>query len=104
MATYDTTVDPIAGVGLEADGTLSPGGTYQVLAAEILAAADWGETFQGHVHLRADYTNCSGLGWVTDFATVNQAYTAVVIDADTGPGSRSGQLPNNPINQANGPR
>ena len=32
----------------------------------------------------ADYTNCSGLGWVTDFATVNQAYTAVVIDADTG--------------------
>ena len=84
VATYDTTVDPIAGVGLEADGTLSPGGTYQVLAHEILAAADWGETFQGHVHLLADYTNCSGLGWVTDFMTVNQAYSAVVIDADTG--------------------
>ena len=84
VAVYDTTVDPPAGVGLEADGTLSPGGTYQVLAHEILAAADWGETFQGHVHLRADYTNCSGLGWVTDFATVNQAYTATVIDADTG--------------------
>ena len=67
VAVYDTTVDPITGVGLEADGTLSPGGTYQVLAHEILAAADWGETFQGHVHLRADYTNCSGLGWVTDF-------------------------------------
>ena len=84
VATYDTTVDPIVGVGLEADGTLSPGGTYQVLAHEILAAADWGETFQGHVHLRADYTNCSGLGWVTDFAMVNQAYTAIVIHADTG--------------------
>ena len=84
VATYDTTVDPIVGVGLEADGTLSPGGTYQVLAHEILAAADWGETFQGHVHLLADYTNCSGLGWVTDFMGVNQAYTAVVIDADTG--------------------
>ena len=81
---YDTTVDPIVGVGLEADGTLSPGGTYQVLANEILEATDWGETFQGHVHLRADYTNCSGLGWVTDFTKVNQAYTAVVIDADTG--------------------
>ena len=67
VATYDTTVDPIVGVGLEDDGTLSPGGTYQVLASEILAATDWGETFQGHVHLRADYTNCSGLGWVTDF-------------------------------------
>ena len=84
VATYDTTVDPIAGGGLEDDGTLSPGGTYQVLAHEILAATDWGETFQGHVHLRADYTNCSGLGWVTDFATVNQAYSAVVLDADTG--------------------
>ena len=84
VATYDTTVDPIVGIGLEDDGTLSPGGTYQVLASEILAATDWGETFQGHVHLRADYTHCSGLGWVTDFATVNQAYSAVVIDADTG--------------------
>ena len=84
VATYDTTVDPIVGVGLEDDGTLSPGGTYQVLASEILAATDWGETFQGHVHLRADYTNCSGLGWVTDWMTVNQAYSAVEIDADTG--------------------
>ena len=84
VAPYDTTVDPIVGVGLEDDGTLSPGGTYQVLASEILAATGWGETFQGHVHLRADYTNCSGLGWVTDFATVNQAYSAVVINADTG--------------------
>ena len=84
VATYDTTVDMIAGVGLESDGTLSPGGTYQVLTSEILAAAGWGETFQGHVHLRADYTNCSGLGWVTDWMTVNQAYTATVIDADTG--------------------
>ena len=84
VATYDTTVDPITGVGLEDDGTLSPGGTYQVLASEILAATGWGETFQGHVHLRADYTNCSGLGWVTDWMTVNQAYSAVVIDADTG--------------------
>ena len=84
---YDTTVDPIVGVGLEADGTLSPGGTYQVLASEILAATNWGETFQGHVHLRADYTHCSGLGWVTDFTKVNQAYSAVVIDADTGTGT-----------------
>ena len=81
---YDTTVDPIVGAGLEADGTLSPGGTYQVLASEILAATDWGATFQGHVYLRADYTNCTGLGWVTDFTKVNQAYSAVVIDADTG--------------------
>ena len=84
VETYDTTVDPIAGVGLEDDGTLSPGGTYQVLASEILKATGWGETFQGHVHLLADYTNCAGLGWVTDWMTVNQAYSAVEIDADTG--------------------
>ena len=85
VATYDTTEGPIiTGVGLEDDGTLSPGGTYQVLASEILEATGWGETFQGHVHLRADYTNCSGLGWVTDWMTVNQAYSAVEIDADTG--------------------
>ena len=83
-ATYDTTVDMITGVGLEADGTLAPGGTYQVMSSQILAATDWGSTFQGHVHLIADYTNCSGLGWVTDFMTVNQAYTATVIDNDTG--------------------
>ena len=40
---------------------------------------------------------------MTDWMTVNQAYSAVVIDADTGTVCRSGQLPNNPINQANGP-
>jgi hypothetical protein len=84
VAVYDTTKDMITGVGLEADGTLSPGSTYQVLANEILAATDWGKTFQGHVHLTADYTNCSGLGWVTDWMGVNQAYSAVVISADTG--------------------
>ena len=84
VAVYDTTKDMITGVGLDADGTLSPGGTYQVMANQILAATDWGESFQGHVHLRADYTNCSGLGWVTDFMTVNQAYTATVLALDTG--------------------
>jgi hypothetical protein len=72
------------GTGLEADGTLAAGGTYQVMVSQILAESGWGETFQGHVHVTADYTGCTGLGWVTDFATVNQAYLAVVIDDDTG--------------------
>ena len=83
-ATYDTTIDGVTGRGLEDDGTLSPGSTYQVMASEILTVTNWGEEFIGHVHLLADYTNCSGLGWVTDWMTVNQAYPAVVIDADTG--------------------
>ena len=85
VAMYDTTEDMITGIGLEeGDGTLVPGGTYQVMSSEILAATDWGETFQGHVHLIADYTNCSGSGWVTDFMGTSQAYTATVIDNDTG--------------------
>ena len=41
-ATYETTVDMITGVGLEADGTLAPGGTYQVMSSQILAATGWG--------------------------------------------------------------
>ena len=83
-AEYDTTMYEVTGRGLEADGTLSPGSTYQVMASEILTVTDWGEEFIGHVHLLADYTNCSGLGWVTDWMGVNQAYSAVVLDADTG--------------------
>ena len=81
---YDTTEGMITGIGLEDDGTLAPGGTYQVMTGEILAATDWGETFQGHIHLTADYTNCSGSGWVTDFAGTSNSYTATVIDNDTG--------------------
>ena len=84
VAMYDTTKDGVIGDGLEPDGTLLPGGTYQVMASQILAATEWGEMFRGHVYLKTDYTHCSGLGWVTDFMTVNQAYTATVIDADTG--------------------
>ena len=80
---YETEMDS-PGSGLEDDGTLAPGGTYQVLISQILGSTDWGDSFQGHVHLLADYTNCTGLGWVTDWASVNQAYSAVVISADTG--------------------
>ena len=83
MATYDTT-DMVTGIGLADDGTLAPGSTYQVMSSQILAATDWGETFQGHVHLTADYTNCSGVGWVTDFAGTSQSYTATVLSLDTG--------------------
>ena len=72
------------GSGLEDDGTLAPGGTYQVLISQIISSTDWGDSFQGHVYLLADYTDCAGLGWVTDWMGVNQAYSAVVVNADTG--------------------
>ena len=77
------------GTGLSIDGNLAAGSTYQVLASQILDYTDWGSSFVGHVHLLADYTNCSGLGWVTNFigevnGGINQAYTATVINLDTG--------------------
>ena len=78
------------GSGLSLDGTLAAGGTYQVQASQILAEfPDWGTRFVGHVHMLADYPNCSGLGWVTNYnlgvtGGVNQAYKATVIVADTG--------------------
>ena len=83
-ADYSTTVDMAAGRGLDSDGTLPPGGTYTVHAREILEATGWGEMFSGHVFVLADYTDCDGIGWVTDYSTVNQAYKATVVDNDTG--------------------
>ena len=73
------------GAGLNAMGLVPAGGTYSVLASEIIESPpDWGESFVGHIHVLADYTDCNGVGWVTDFGTVNQAYVAVVVDSDTG--------------------
>ena len=77
------------GTGLSDDGNLAAGSTYQVLASQILDYTNWGARFVGHVHLLADYTNCSGLGWVTNFigevnGGINQAYTATVVNPDTG--------------------
>ena len=84
VADFSTEDYPTVGKGLDEMGWVPVGGTYSVLASEILAATDWGENFQGHIHVLADYTECNGVGWVTDFTKVNQAYVAVVLDADTG--------------------
>ena len=83
-ATFSTEMYPTVGAGLDEMGLVPVGGTYSVLASEVLAATNWGESFVGHIHVLADYTGCNGVGWVTDFGTVNQAYVAVVIDSDTG--------------------
>ena len=83
-APFSTEEYPTVGAGLDEMGLVPAGGTYTVLASEVLEATDWGESFVGHIHVLADYTGCNGVGWVTDFGTVNQAYVAVVIDSDTG--------------------
>ena len=72
------------GEGLEADGRLAPGSTYTVNASELLPAANWAELRAGHVHVRTDYTNCNGLGLIYGTLGIDQSYTAIVIDADTG--------------------
>ena len=84
MAEFSTEDFPNVGAGLNEMGLVPAGGTYSVLASEIIKATDWGESFVGHIHVLADYTDCNGVGWVTDFGTVNQAYVAVVVDSDTG--------------------
>ena len=77
MMEYETSAGSPGG-GLDEDGVLLAGKTYTVLASEILKAAteDFSGDFQGHIYVRADFTGCRGLGWVTDFAKVNQAYLA----------------------------
>ena len=30
--------------------------------------------FIGHIYVETDFTGCRGVGWITDFGTVNQAY------------------------------
>ena len=30
--------------------------------------------FTGHLFAKTDFTGCRGVGWVTDFGSVNQAY------------------------------
>ena len=77
MTEYETSGSSPGG-GLDEDGVLLAGKTYTVLASELLnvAVEDFYGDFQGHIFVRADFTGCRGLGWVTDSATVNQAYLA----------------------------
>ena len=72
------------GTGLEPDGRLAPGSTYVVNADQLLAAANWAELPAGHVHVLTDYTNCNGVGLIYGALGIDQSYTAIVINPDTG--------------------
>lgn len=65
--------------GVDGDGDVAAGGSAQFLASDLVDS-----TFRGQLRVVADYPDCNGLGWVTNFIGVNQAYPATVIDADTG--------------------
>ena len=62
------------GTGLAADGSLPAGNTHTVLLSEVLEDAGMPMEFIGHLYVRTNFTGCRGVGWVTDFSTVNQAY------------------------------
>ena len=64
-----------SGKGLDEDGSLPAGNTHTVLLREVLADAGMPMMdFIGHIYVRTNFTGCRGVGWVTDFSTVNQAY------------------------------
>ena len=62
------------GTGLDEDGSLPAGNTHTVLLSEVLDDAGMPGDFIGHLYVRTNFTGCRGVGWVTDFSTVNQAY------------------------------
>ena len=63
-----------SGGGLDADGSLPAGNTHTVLLSEVLGDAGMPMDFIGHLYVRTNFTGCRGVGWITDFSTVNQAY------------------------------
>ena len=65
-----------SGGGLDAAGSLPAGGTHTVLLSEVLSDAGMpsDEDFIGHIYVETDFTGCRGVGWITDFGAVNQAY------------------------------
>ena len=68
------TTDAMTPGALDDEGMLEAGNTYTVLLSELLAMAGHDGDFIGHLFAKADFTGCRGVGWVTDFGTVNQAY------------------------------
>ena len=63
-----------SGQGLDEEGSLPAGNTHTVLLSEVLDDAGMPMEFVGHLYVRTNFTGCRGVGWVTDFSTVNQAY------------------------------
>ena len=62
------------GTGLAEDGSLPAGNTHTVLLSEVLADAGMPGDFIGHLYVRTNFTGCRGVGWITNWSTVNQAY------------------------------
>ena len=62
------------GTGLAEDGSLPAGNTHTALLSEVLDDAGMPGDFIGHLYVRTNFTGCRGVGWITNWTTVNQAY------------------------------
>ncbi len=80
--TYTTDAGTPGPNALDDEGMLEAGSTYTVLLSELLAWVGHEGNFTGHLYVKTDFTGCRGVGWVTDFATVNQAYLPYFADGN----------------------
>ena len=66
------------------DGILPAGKTYIVTSKELLYAAGWMDSFQGHMHVLTDFIDCQGLAIMYDGGEIGQSYLPIILDKDTG--------------------
>ncbi len=59
LISYETSDDSV-GAGLNADGTLSPGGTWTFLLGDLLVAAGWDNPFVGFGWVAANFDGVAG--------------------------------------------
>jgi len=87
-----TTSATSPGSGLTA-GVLNAGGSYTVLASQLLGAAGFTGNFQGYVFAICNFTNAHGLSTVTDFTHVSQGALMLVVPEAARP--NTGGVPEN---------
>ena len=77
LISFETSDDSV-GIGLAADGTLPPGGTWTFLVSDVLNAAGWEDNFVGFGWIVANFDGVAGTHTVTIFNVgFNQAFHAV---------------------------
>ena len=81
--TYTTGAGTPGPNALDDEGMLAAGNTYTLLLTELLAWVGHEGDLTGHLYVKTDFTGCRGVGWVTDFGTVNQAYLPYFADTNT---------------------
>ena len=77
LISYETSDDSI-GLGLNPDGTLSPGGTWSFLLSDVLVAAGWEQDFTGYGWIVGNFDGVVGSHTLVIFSVgFAQAFHAV---------------------------